>query len=81
MWPRSLNTKFYSVVTYNTNLKETKGGFIVTSSFIFLLISIRANTYALSIFRNFILLVSSDNDKSMLMRQKSVNKDSPIASH
>ena len=28
------------------------------------------NCYALSIFRNFILLASSDNDKPMLMRQK-----------
>ena len=33
--------------------------------------------YALSIFRDLILLASSDNDKSMLMRQKTVNKDSP----
>ena len=31
------------------------------------------------IFRNFILLVSLDNDKPMLMRQKeNVNKDSPV---
>ena len=36
--------------------------------------------YALSIFRNFILLASSDNDKPVLMRQKNVNKDSPYHS-
>ena len=35
------------------------------------------NCYALSIFRVFILLASSDSDKHMLMR-RSVNKDSPI---
>ena len=31
---------------------------------------ITENCYALSIFRTFILLASSDNDKPMLMRQK-----------
>ena len=36
------------------------------------------NCYALSIFRVFILLASSDSDKHMLMRQNSVNKDSPV---
>ena len=30
---------------------------------------------ALSIFRDFVLLASSDNDKHMLMRQNNVNKD------
>ena len=34
--------------------------------------------FVLSIFRNFILLASLDNDKPMLMRQKNVNKDSPF---
>ena len=38
------------------------------------------NCYSLSIFRVFILLASSDSDKHMLMRKKSVNKDSPIGS-
>ena len=37
------------------------------------------NCYALSIFRVFILLASSDSDKHMLINDaKSVNKDSPI---
>ena len=36
------------------------------------------NCYALSIFKNFILLASSDNDRPILMRQKNVNKDSPV---
>ena len=36
------------------------------------------NCFVLSIFRNFILLASLDNDKPMLMRQKNVNKDSPF---
>ena len=39
------------------------------------------NCYALSVFRAFILLASSDSDKHMLMRQKTVNKDSPILFH
>ena len=36
------------------------------------------NCYALSIFRVFILLASSDSDKEKFNEAKSVNKDSPI---
>ena len=39
----------------------------------------RENCYALSILRAFTLLASSDSDKHKLIRQKVVNKDSPIA--
>ena len=35
------------------------------------------NCYALSIFRVFILLASSDSDKHCVNEAKSVNKDSP----
>ena len=36
------------------------------------------NCYALSVFRVFILLASSDSDKHYVNEAKSVNKDSPI---
>ena len=59
-------------------LEYFKENFSETIRFLGLKFTEMTNVFFFSIFRSVILLASSDDERRMLMRQKDVNKDSPI---